>query len=322
MKLSVKRPVCRWLGRRVRRLAGRRAVLVLLAVLGLSAPLGLGVVVAGCGSSNGGGLSEKAGVSVVADLSFLADIAQNVAGDRLEVTPLVPEGADPHSFQATPSDAGRLASADLILINVAGLIPSLDELIRGAARADVLVVEAAAGVPGAGEDPHVWLDPLNVLTYVDNILAGLTQVDPKGAETFAANAEDYKVRLRELDAWIASQVATVPPERRLLVTEHESLGYFARRYGFTVVGTVFPSVLGESAPSARHLSELVAAVRSSGAPAVFVEVGSNGELAARVAEEAGVKLVSGLRLHSLDREVSTYLDMMRLNAETIVNALL
>ena len=321
MKLSVKRPVRGWLGRRAQRLAGRGATTVLLAVLGLSSLLGLGLVVTGCGGSSGEGPREKAGLSVVADLSFLADIAQNVAGDRLKVTSLVPEGADPHSFQATPSDAERLASADLILINVAGLVPSLDELIRGAAKPEVPVVEAAAGVPGAREDPHVWLDPVNVLAYVDNIVAGLKQVDPEGAEVFAANAEEYKGRLRELDAWIVSQVETVPPERRLLVTEHESLGYFARRYGFTVVGTIFPSVSGESAPSARHLAELVAAIKSSRAPAVFVEVGSNGELAARVAEEAGVKLVSGLRLHSLDHEVPTYLDMMRVNAETIVNAL-
>lgn len=264
---------------------------------------------------------EEPGLSVVADLSFLADIAQEIAGGRLQVTPLIPRGSDPHSFQATPSDAKRLAEADLVLINVAGLSPSLDELIQGAAESRVPVVEAAAGLAGVEEDPHVWLDPMNVKTYVKNILVAFQSLDPDGAEVFAANAERYDQCLQELHEWTISQVEKVPVERRLLVTEHESLGYFAERYGFTVVGAISPSTSGEGSPSARHLAELVEAIKRSGAPAVFVEAGSNGELARRVAAEAGVKLVPGLRLHSLDDEAPTYLDMMRVNVRTIVGAL-
>lgn len=280
-----------------------------------------GVCVGACGPPDAGSSDSDSGLSVVTDVSFLADIAQNVAGDRLQVTALVPLGADPHSFQATPSDAERLAAADLVIINCEGLSPSLDQLIRGTVGPGVQVVEAAAGITEAREDPHVWLDPINVQSYVEHILSAFESLDPAGVETFGANAKRYNQRLQELHEWIKSEVAKVPVERRLLVTEHESLNYFAERYGFQVVGTIFPSVSGESSPSARHLSQLVEAIRQSGAPAVFVEVGSNEELAGRVAREAGAKLVSGLRIHFLDDEVRSYLDMMRVNVETIVNAL-
>ena len=96
-----------------------------------------------------------------------------------------------------------------------------------------------------------------MVTYVDNIRAGLTAIDPAGADTYAANAAAYKQNLRELDAWIAQQVATIPAARRLLVTNHESFGHFAERYGFTVVGTILPSAETEAAPSAQGLAELV-----------------------------------------------------------------
>ena len=155
-------------------------------------------------------------------------------------------------------------------------------------------------------DPHFWLDPVNVIGYVENIRDALTQADPAGEAEYAANAEAYIAELQELDSWIASQVEQIPPERRLLVTNHESFGYFADRYGFEVVGTVLGTGGAGGAPSAQQLASLVAAIEGSGAPAIFLEAGSNTTLAEQVAREAGVQVVTDL-LHAFDRAGRTHL---------------
>jgi ABC-type Zn uptake system ZnuABC Zn-binding protein ZnuA len=288
----------------------------------VSAALALCVSVVGCGGGGGGldGGADQAS-SIIADTSFLADIAQNVAGDRFAVSSLVPAGADPHSFEPTPRDAERIAECRAVVRNVPGLIPVVDRLIEGAGGADMMVIEAAAGLPGADSDPHFWLDPLNVITYAENIADALTQMDSAGGAEYEANALAYADALRALDSWIVAQVETIPADRRLLVTNHESFGRFASRYGFEVVGTVFASISGEGSPSARQLADLVESIRTTGAPAIFLETGSNQDLARQVAEEAGVTVVTDLYTHSLGQGAASYLEMMRWDVTKIVEAL-
>jgi len=173
-------------------------------------------------------------------------------------------------------------------------------------------------------DPHFWLDPNYVIHYVENIRDGLSQADPAGATLYAQNADAYIAQLQELDRWIREQVAQVPPERRLLVTDHESLGYFADRYGFRVVGTILPGVSTGVSPSAQQLAQLVELIRATGAPAIFLGTGSNPQLAEQIARETGVRVISGLYTHSpspADGPAPTYLDMMRYNTTAIVEAL-
>ncbi len=290
---------------------------VLLAVLLATIVYGL----TACGSGETPTTSASTGPLVVAETSYLADIAQNVAGDRMKVESLVPLGVDPHSFDPTPRDAAKLARARAVVINNPGFEPPVDKLIAGAGSKDIMVIDSAQGLAGPNTDPHFWLDPLEVITYVENIRAGLTAIDPGGADEYAANAAAYSQRLRDLDSWISAQVATIPPARRLLVTNHESLGHFAERYGFDIVGTVFPTLAGEGAPSAKALGSLVSSIRASGAPAIFLESGSNADLAQQVSRETGVEIVTDLHTHSLAPEAPTYLDMMRWNVEHIVGAL-
>jgi ABC-type Zn uptake system ZnuABC Zn-binding protein ZnuA len=280
-----------------------------------------GQAAAGCGGAGGTTGGGNGRPAVLADTSFMADIAQNVAGDRLTVSSLLPVGADPHNFEPTPRDARRVAESRAVIINTRGFEPLLDDLIAGAGSPDLLVIEAASGLTGASKDPHFWLDPIKVITYADNIRDGLSMIDPGGTETYALNAEAYGQRLRDLDAWIAAQVATIPAGRRLLVTNHESFGYFAERYGFRIVGAIFPTVAGEGSPSAEQLATLVKDIRETGAPAIFLETGSNADLANQVARETGVKVVTDLYTHSLGKNASTYLDMMRWNVTRIVEAL-
>jgi ABC-type Zn uptake system ZnuABC Zn-binding protein ZnuA len=308
----------------------------------LAVVLVLAAVSSGCGSSSGTPGGEESQVVVLADTSYLADIAQNVAGARLSVSSLLPVGADPHSFEPTPRDAKRIAESRAVIINSAGFEPAVEELIASAGSPDLLVIEAAAGltgrVPQAGDtaagsdddaqaqgrgqiDPHFWLDPLKVIAYVENIERGFSALDPSGADVYKLNAEKYTQRLRELDGWIVAQVESIPAERRLLVTNHESFGYFADRYGFTIVGTIFPTMGAEGTPSAQQLAALVEEIRATGAPAIFLETGSNADLASQVARETGVKVVTELYTHSLGEKASTYVDMMRWNVGLIVEAL-
>lgn len=295
----------------------RNAVRVCCAVALLSGAL----AIAGCGESTGPAGTGGAGPAVMADTSFMADIAQNVAGDRLEVPAILPLGSDPHTFEPTPQDARRIADSAAVIINTTGFVPQLDDLIAGIADDDLLVIEAAAGVEGISQDPHAWLDPVLVVTYAENIAQGLAKVDPGGVSEYRSNAERYSEALRQLDSWIAGRVRTVPAERRLLVTNHESFGYFAKRYGFRIVGTVFPTVSGEGSPSAQQVAKLVEEIKATGAPAIFLETGGNPELARQVARETGAKVVTDLCVASLGDNAPTYLDMMRWNVERIVEAL-
>jgi ABC-type Zn uptake system ZnuABC Zn-binding protein ZnuA len=282
----------------------------------------LAVVVTGCGSQDGGASGEGSQIpSVVAETTFLADIAQNVAGAQLQVSSVLPLGSDPHSFDPTPQDAAKVAGAEAVVINSPGFEPPIDKLIAGAGSEDLLVIDASAGLPGVETDPHFWLDPESVIAYVENIRAGLTKVDPGGAEVYAANAVAYQQKLRDLDAWIAGRVATIPEGRRLLVTNHESFSRFAARYGFTVVGTILPSAESEAAPSAEGLAELMRAIRATGAPAVFMETGNAPDLAKQLARETGIAVVTDLYTHSLGPDAPTYIDMMHWNTDRIVEAL-
>ena len=268
--------------------------------------------------------------------TFLADIAQNVAGDRLTVEALIPIGVDPHAFEPTPTDIRKVAESQVLIANGAGVESFLQKLLENAGGKR-LIIEAASGLtsrqPQAGEvvdadhggiDPHFWLDPISVIKYTENIRDGLSQADPAGKDVYAKNAETYISKLRELDTWIAGQVQQVPEARRLLVTNHESFGYFADRYGFRIVGAVIPSVSTNASPSAKELAALTDRIRQTGAPAIFLETGANPQLADQLAGEAGIKVVTDLYTHSVTAaggSAPTYIDMMRFNVQKIVEAL-
>jgi ABC-type Zn uptake system ZnuABC Zn-binding protein ZnuA len=273
---------------------------------------------------------------VLAVETFLADIAQNVAGDRLTVEALIPIGVDPHAFEPTPTDIRGVAASQVLIANGAGVESFLQKLLENAGGKR-LIIEAASGLtsrqPQADEvvdadhggiDPHFWLDPVSVIKYTENIRDGLSQADPAGKDVYAKNAETYISRLRELDTWIAGQVQQVPEARRLLVTNHESFGYFADRYGFRIVGAVIPSVSTNASPSAKELAALTDRIRQTGAPAIFLETGANPQLADQLAGEAGIKVVTDLYTHSVTAaggSAPTYIDMMRFNVGKIVEAL-
>ncbi len=293
----------------------------IIVILTLSA-----LFLTGCGSAS---QSSDNTLRVLASTSFLADIAQNVAGDRLEVTSLLPFGADPHSYQAAPVDVAKIAESDLLILNGLEYEQFIEPLLENSGG-EALVIEASAGLsPGEdagsehGVDPHMWLDPNLVITYVENIRDGLIKVDPDGVDIYTENSESYIVQLKELDEWIVGQVNIIPIERRLLVTNHEALGYFAERYGFEIAGSVIPSFSSNAASSAQEMARLIDEIKNINAPAIFLDTADNDTLAKQIADETGVMIVDDLHLESLTQgpPAATYIDMMKHNVSRIVEAL-
>ena len=290
---------------------------------------------------------ESEPISVVVTTNIVADWVENIGGEHVDVFSLVPVGADPHSFQPGAQDVAKIADAELVLSVGLGLEESwLKELLENAARDPSTIVELGEivdpiefgeshreeveeGAEGEEEDerhgiddPHFWFDPLRVKRAVNDIAARLSVLDPDRGDTFGANASAYNAQLDDLHAWTEEQVGMVPEDRRLLVTSHDSLGYFANLYGFEVVGVIL-SITTEVEPSAGDLAELIHEIEEYSVAAVFGETTVSERLAETVAAESGAKVV---RLHSgsLGAEGSgaeNYVEMVRTNVERIVEAL-
>lgn len=311
-----------------------RRITCFLAVTSLVVCTALGA----CASSQARPAPAQTGLKVLAVETFLADMAQNVAGERLRIEALMPIGVDPHSFEPTPQDLRRVADCDVLIVNGAGLEEFLTRLLQNAGGTH-LVIEASAGLtsrtPREGEvadaagtheagDPHFWLDPNYTIKYVENIRDGLSQADLDRAAEYAANAQAYIAKLQQLDQWVRAQIEQVPTAQRQLVTNHESLGYYADRYGFVIIGSIVPSVSSSASPSAQQVIRLVAHMRQSGARAIFLESGSNPQLARQIAQEAGIHVVTELYTHSVsapDGPAPTYIDMIRYDTRAMVDAL-
>jgi len=263
---------------------------------------------------------------ILTSTTFLADITRNIAGDRVTVESLLPIGTDPHSYQPTPQDAARIVDSKLLIINGADYEHFIESLLENAGGKRE-VVEASAGInPGmeAGNvDPHMWLDPNNVIVYVENIREALTHFDPDGAAIYRSNADAYIKELKNLDTWITGQVSQIPAGNRLLVTNHEAFGYFAKQYGFTIVGTLIESFSSDASPSAKQMAGLIDQIKTSDAPAIFLDASDNESLAKQIADETGVSVVTDLHLESLTDgpPAATYIDMMKDNVTLIVDAL-
>lgn len=281
------------------------------------------------GCSGKGSTVPTNSLHVLATETFLGDITQNVAGSRIKIETLLPPTVDPHEFQPTPQDAIKIAQSQVLIVNGLGYEAWLTKTLENSGGMVVVASNGLSPNPDpSGEhpdgDPHMWMNPLNVVHYVENIRDGLTQADPAGKDIYSKNADAYIAQLKDLDGWVKSQVAGLPPEKRLLVTNHDALGYFSEAYGFKVVGAVIPSVTDQASPSAQQLAGLIDTIKSSGAPAIFLDFGENQNLANQIASESGAKIVTDLYVESIsaaDGPAPTYLEMIKHDVSAIVEAL-
>jgi ABC-type Zn uptake system ZnuABC Zn-binding protein ZnuA len=301
--------------------AGRRAAALLTSVA-------LAVLLTGCSA----GTEGVGGVQVVATTTVLGDFVRVVAGGRLgddlHLTTLLKPNVDAHDFEPSAADTLAVARADVILANGVGFEAFLDKLVTSA-EPDVGVTDTSRGVhlrrTAGHDDPHIWHDPRNAMVMVGHVADALATADPGGADAYRRNAVDYVEQLRALDREIAGRIGALP--NRALVTNHDALGYYADRYGLDVIGAVIPSFDSSAEVSAGDVDQLVTAIRTSGARAVFSEASLPAGPADAIAREAGVKVVSGPAALYTDglgprgSGAATYLEMMRHDTDAIVGAL-
>jgi zinc/manganese transport system substrate-binding protein len=271
----------------------------------------LAPLAAGCGGTAAKGPD---GPRVVATTTQLADMARNIA-PAADVTALLSANADPHEYEVRPSDVRALAQADVVLRSGG----EVDEWLAGALDSagvdgsDVVDAGAAAGM--VGDDPHWWQDPRRAEKAVTAIGDALARAGlPNGAER-------YRRRLRSLDAEVARCVDAVPRERRLLVTSHDALGYYARRYGIEVVGTVIASLSTAAQPSAGDVAKLVATIRRTGVKTIFAESSVNPRVEEAIAREAGARVGRALWADSLGppgSDGATYIGSIAANTRALV----
>ena len=291
-------------------------------------------------------LAEGERLQVVATTSIVADVVQNVGGDQIELTTLMPRGTDPHAFEPTPRDAAAVADAHVVFVSGAGLEEFLERLLQGAGEG-MPIVPVSYGIEllqfeGSGEqgsqehdgesegdqghtggDPHTWFDPNNVMVWTHNVEHALSALDPAHAEAYTANAAAYEQELKGLHTWIGEQIALVPAADRKLVTDHTGFTYFAHQYGFELIGAIFPGYSTLTEPSARELAELEEAIQAYAVKAIFVGLTVSPDLAQRVADDTGIELVflyTG-SLSEPDGPANDYLSFMRYNVTQIVQAL-
>lgn len=310
------------------------------ALLGGAAGAGATTILGACGAAGGnaGGATTATEIArtgrvvvVATTTTLLQDFVRNIGGDRVQVAGILTAGADPHDYEPTAADATAIARADLLVTHGAGLDAWMDKLIATAnSRAPRTVATSGLmllkgdDAAFAGGDPHVWHDPSLVKAICATIADSLGRVDAAHAAQYRQHATVYGGQLDALDAMLRVRYDTIPAAGRKLVTNHDAFQYLARRYGFTVVGAVIPSLSDAAEPSARDISALIATIKREGVKAIFAETQANPRVAEQVAREAGIRIVDTLYADSLGApggEADTYLKMMEANATAIVNAL-
>lgn len=287
-------------------------------------------VLAGCAPEDGGpadAANDGDRVGVVATMTILAEMAEQVGGERVAVTSLVPIGGDPHTYEPVPGDVAEVSEADLVLDNGLGLSPwfeALESNVDGrlVVLAEDLAEEARSDRDGR-PDPHFWMSPAHAARYVTAIEDALVALDPERAAEYEAGAQAYREHLAAADEEVREILEVVPPEHRDLVTYEDAYGYFAEHYDFEMAGSVLGATTEEE-PSAQHLRQLVDLIEEQGVRAVFPQVSENPAVMERLAKDAGVELGGELFVDSLGEPGSgaeTYAGMLRANAEAIAEGL-
>ncbi len=272
--------------------------------------------------------------TIVVTYSILGALVKDLVGDQANVVVLIPNGQDPHEWEPSAKDIETLMKADLIVQNGLGLEGGLEKTLSQAATAGVKSFVATdhitvrklgqgEGIPNGGADqtvgtpdPHIWTDPLT-MKQVSSALADQIKTDL--SLDVSAQATDQQARLDSLNTEVTTIVNALPVTNRKLITGHESLGYFAERYGFKLIGAIIPSLNSQAEVSAADLAALKTAIQENRAKAIFTEIGTPTAISDTIGKETGVKVVD-LSTHFLPSDGSYY-TFMRDLAQTIVQNL-
>lgn len=304
----------------------------------------------GCGNDDDA--SDGSGApTVMATTSIWADVVANVACDGMaDVVTLIPPGGDAHAFQPSLQDRGRMEDASMIVANGLDLEEGLEDTLEAVEETGTPVFHMADHIetigfdPGMelevhdeeeeeeeeeedhgheGEDPHVWFDPIRVAGALPALAEALVSEAGLDANALDACVADYRGELIALDEEIDTILEPLPHEERLLVTNHDALGYFADRYGFQLVGTVIPGGTSVGSANPAELAELIELIEHTGVSAIFAESSHSSKDAEALGREAGVQVIA-LDTGSLGPAGSssgTYIGYLRTNSQRIAEGL-
>ncbi len=285
-------------------------------------------------------------LQVVASTSIIGDVVAQVGGDAITLTTLMAAGQDPHSYQPGAQELTAVAQANVIFVNgwnleeslvhdletigedvpVVAISANIEPLILGEDNHDA-ELEAEEEHDHGGADPHVWFDIQNVVQWTENLSQVLAALDPANASTYQENAAAYTAKLAALESDVKAQLATLPPENRVLVTNHDSFGYFASAYDFEILGTVVPGNSTIAEPSATDLTALIGLMAEHGLCTIFTETTVSDNLSQTVAAELNncdevqvVPLYTGA-VGPAGSGAESYIDMFGTNVEAIVTGL-
>ncbi|WP_336294460.1 metal ABC transporter solute-binding protein, Zn/Mn family [Bartonella sp. CB169] len=276
-------------------------------------------------------------IRVIVSFSILADLVKNVGGNYISMTTLVGPNANTHIYEPTPRDAQALKNAHIIFINGLHLESFIDRLITASAT-KALLVKASANIPlletknqkhtsqqhnhHSGVDPHAWQTIPNAEIYVKNIATAFCKIDQQSCASYRKNAESYIKKLKVVQETLKAKIATIPKNKRTIITSHDAFGYFAQEYGFTILAPQSAST--ETEATAANVAKLIKQIKKNKAAALFVENISNPRLIKQIAKETGLKIGGTLYSDALSNEngpAATYLDMMEHNVKTIIDAI-
>lgn len=271
--------------------------------------------------------------NVVATTSVLCDLIQQVAENTVNLACLIPPGTDPHSYQPKPSDRQIIEQANLIFYNGYNFEPSLIRIIKSTSNTAPKIAVSQLAVPKPQRfienrqrviDPHIWHNAKNGIKMVEVISNNLKKLEPNNAEIYNSNTQRIKSELTQLDSWIKTRIASIPPDKRKLVTTHNALAYYAKAYGIPLVG-VLTGINPERNPTDAQVNNLVKDIQQAKVPTIFAESKLNPQLIQSVAQEAEVR-VSERRLYTdglgePNSDGDSYQKMMRANTRTIVEGL-
>lgn len=289
----------------------------------------LGGLLAGAVVLAAGPALAEAKFKAVTSFTVIADMARNVAGDAAVVESITKPGAEIHNYQPTPGDVQRAQGAQLILWNGLNLELWFEKFFQNLKDVPSVVVSAGVTPMGIAEgpysgkpNPHAWMSPDNALRYVDNIRDGFMRYDPANAATYAANAAAYKAKILAAVAPVRDRLAQIPADKRWLVTSEGAFSYLARDFGLKEL-YLWP-INADSQGTPRQVRKVIDTVRANKIVAVFSESTVSDKPARQVARETGAHYGGVLYVDSLseaDGPVPTYLDLLRVTAETVAKGL-
>jgi ABC-type Zn uptake system ZnuABC Zn-binding protein ZnuA len=251
--------------------------------------------------------------------TILTEVAAEVGGGRVDVTGHVRPGVDPHEFEPKPADLKTVGSADLILVSARHLESYVGKL-REASGGKGMLLEVGNQLPGASDDPHWWHSIGNLRQATKIVRDELVRLRPDARAEFSANAEKYIASLDALQKWVKAKVAELPRDRRKLVTNHDSFGYFAKEFGFTVYPIA--GISANDQPGSKKVAAIIATIREQGVKAIFSEDSENPKVIEQITRETGAKLGGKLLSDGLGAgPLGTVEAMFRHNVTTIVDAL-